>query len=38
MLNNVTSKNILLVLYTIIIIIPPSGDVINVKGHVKVMR
>ena len=29
--NNVTLKNILLLLH--IIIIPPSGDVTNVKGH-----
>ena len=35
-INNVTSKNILLVHY--IVIIPPSGDVTDVKGHVKVMR
>ena len=35
-INNLTSKNILLVLY--IVIIPPLGDVIDVKGHVKVMR
>ena len=35
--NNVTSKNILLVLY-ITIIIHPLEDVINVKCHVKVMR
>ena len=34
--NNVTLKTILLVLS--IIIIPPLGDVTDVKGHVKFMR
>ena len=35
-LNNVTLNNILLVLH--IIIIPPSGDVTDVKVHANVMR